>query len=134
MTHVSVCVTSVLVYVVLCCVTGDILGPSIAGLGSLVHMPYGCGEQNMIHFAPSIYVLQYLSKASVTNKELAETALAYMRKGLFLLTYSSSPVNLLIQLIKSSFKKGHEVFFITRIQSGAVIPTSGWVIQCIWAK
>uniref|UniRef100_A0A3Q2QMA5 CD109 molecule n=1 Tax=Fundulus heteroclitus TaxID=8078 RepID=A0A3Q2QMA5_FUNHE len=39
---------------------GDLLGPSITGLDSLIQMPSGCGEQNMVHFAPNIYVLQYL--------------------------------------------------------------------------
>ncbi|KAF3850306.1 hypothetical protein F7725_020025 [Dissostichus mawsoni] len=42
-------------------VGGDILGPSISGLGSLIKLPSGCGEQNMINFAPNIFVLQYLS-------------------------------------------------------------------------
>ena len=81
MPHFSVCVT--LVLVLLCCITGDILGPSIAGLASLIQMPDGCGEQNMIHFAPSVYVLQYLSGASRTNEDIAEKALAYMKEGLF---------------------------------------------------
>ncbi|XP_076155900.1 CD109 antigen-like [Alosa pseudoharengus] len=62
-------------------VAGDILGPSIAGLALLIQMPHGCGEQNMIQFAPSIYVLQYLSRASVINKEIAGKALAYMKEG-----------------------------------------------------
>ncbi|XP_048084493.1 CD109 antigen-like [Alosa alosa] len=62
-------------------VAGDILGPSIAGLALLIQMPHGCGEQNMIQFAPSIYVLQYMSRASVINKEIAGKALAYMKEG-----------------------------------------------------
>ncbi|XP_062379555.1 CD109 antigen-like [Sardina pilchardus] len=62
-------------------VAGDILGPSIAGLASLIQMPHGCGEQNMIEFAPSIYVLQYLSRASIVNEEIAGKALAYMKEG-----------------------------------------------------
>ncbi|KAL2099143.1 hypothetical protein ACEWY4_005623 [Coilia grayii] len=62
-------------------VTGDILALSIAGLDSLVQMPVGCGEQNMVHFAPSVYVLRYLSQASHTNNEIAQKALAYMKEG-----------------------------------------------------
>jgi CD109 antigen len=27
---------------------GDIMGPVLANLGSLIRMPYGCGEQNMV--------------------------------------------------------------------------------------
>ncbi|KAA8582937.1 hypothetical protein FQN60_015483 [Etheostoma spectabile] len=62
-------------------VVGDILGPSISGLGSLIQMPYGCGEQNMINFAPNIYVLQYLSAVGQTDTETTERATGYMRNG-----------------------------------------------------
>ncbi|XP_047243439.1 CD109 antigen isoform X2 [Girardinichthys multiradiatus] len=60
---------------------GDILGPSISGLDSLIQMPYGCGEQNMIHFAPNIYVLQYLSARGQVVPEVTERATDYMMKG-----------------------------------------------------
>ncbi|XP_049917736.1 CD109 antigen-like [Epinephelus moara] len=58
---------------------GDIL--AIRNLDSLVQMPLGCGEQNMIHFAPSIYVLQYLDKSVQDNKEIRSKALGYMMEG-----------------------------------------------------
>ncbi|XP_063079986.1 CD109 antigen-like [Engraulis encrasicolus] len=61
-------------------VAGDILALSIAGLDSLVQMPVGCGEQNMVHFAPSVYVLQYL-KNTHNNEEIAQKALAVMKEG-----------------------------------------------------
>lgn len=61
--------------------TGDILALSIRHLDSLVQMPLGCGEQNMIHFAPSIYVLQYLDMSSQDNKEIRSRALGYMMEG-----------------------------------------------------
>uniref|UniRef100_A0A667Y5Q2 CD109 molecule n=1 Tax=Myripristis murdjan TaxID=586833 RepID=A0A667Y5Q2_9TELE len=62
---------------------GDILAPSIAGLGSLVRMPYGCGEQNMINFAPNIYVLRYLTatgQADVFLKSLSWSSPGYERQ------------------------------------------------------
>ncbi|TDH00772.1 hypothetical protein EPR50_G00191930 [Perca flavescens] len=62
-------------------VVGDILGPSISGLGSLIQMPYGCGEQNMINFAPNIYVLQYLSAVGQADTETKERATGYMMNG-----------------------------------------------------
>lgn len=61
--------------------SGDILGSSISGLASLIRMPYGCGEQNMIHFAPNIYVLDYLTKKKQLTENLREKALSYMRQG-----------------------------------------------------
>ncbi|KAL1781786.1 CD109 antigen [Sigmodon hispidus] len=60
---------------------GDILGPSINGLASLIRMPYGCGEQNMIHFAPNIYILDYLTKQKQLTDNLKEKALSFMRQG-----------------------------------------------------
>lgn len=63
------------------CLTGDILGPSISGLDSLIQMPYGCGEQNMIHFAPNVYVLQYLSRSGRIDEETRTKALSYMTQG-----------------------------------------------------
>ncbi|TKS86408.1 CD109 antigen 150 kDa TGF-beta-1-binding protein C3 and PZP-like alpha-2-macroglobulin domain-containing protein 7 [Collichthys lucidus] len=60
---------------------GDILALSMNKLDSLVQMPLGCGEQNMIHFAPSVYVLQYLDKSNQDNKEIRSRALGYMMEG-----------------------------------------------------
>ncbi|XP_037607389.1 CD109 antigen [Sebastes umbrosus] len=60
---------------------GDILGPSISGLDSLIQMPYGCGEQNMINFAPNIYVLQYLSAVGQTDQETTDRATNHMMTG-----------------------------------------------------
>ncbi|XP_048841043.1 CD109 antigen isoform X2 [Brienomyrus brachyistius] len=70
-------------------VAGDILGPSISGLDSLLQMPSGCGEQNMINFAPSIYVLQYLTKADrgepingePIKEDIRRRALTFMEQG-----------------------------------------------------
>ncbi|XP_068608150.1 CD109 antigen-like [Brachionichthys hirsutus] len=65
-------------YVVL---VGDILGLSINNLDSLVDLPLGCGEQNMIRFAPSLYVLQYLDRSTQDNTEIRSRALALMMEG-----------------------------------------------------
>ncbi|XP_048792210.1 CD109 antigen [Lagopus muta] len=60
---------------------GDLLGPSINGLSSLIKMPYGCGEQNMINFAPNVYILQYLTKTRQLREDIQSKALSFMRKG-----------------------------------------------------
>ncbi|KAG8513202.1 CD109 antigen, partial [Galemys pyrenaicus] len=60
---------------------GDVLGSSITGLASLIRMPYGCGEQNMINFAPNIYILDYLTKKKQLTETLEEKALSFMRQG-----------------------------------------------------
>ncbi|XP_065194502.1 C3 and PZP-like alpha-2-macroglobulin domain-containing protein 8 isoform X2 [Sycon ciliatum] len=41
-------------------ITGDLLGPSLEGLENLLRLPYGCGEQNMLNFAPGISIAKYL--------------------------------------------------------------------------
>lgn len=61
--------------------TGDILAMSIRNLDSLVQKPVGCGEQNMIHFAPCIYVIQYLNKSTEDNEEIRSRALGHMMEG-----------------------------------------------------
>uniref|UniRef100_A0A8D2CPP0 CD109 molecule n=1 Tax=Sciurus vulgaris TaxID=55149 RepID=A0A8D2CPP0_SCIVU len=60
---------------------GDVLGPSVNGLASLIQMPYGCGEQNMINFAPNIYILDYLTKKKQLTDNIKEKSLSFMRQG-----------------------------------------------------
>lgn len=45
-------------------VVGDLLGPAILNLESLVRLPSGCGEQNLVHFMPDLIVLNYLERTS----------------------------------------------------------------------
>ena len=63
------------------CDEGDILGPSIGGLDSLIQLPAGCGEQNMINLAPNIYVLQYLNATGQADQDTVDRAVDYMMKG-----------------------------------------------------
>lgn len=44
-------------------------------------MPHGCGEQNMINFAPNVYVLQYLNATGTADAETTARAIAYMTSG-----------------------------------------------------
>ncbi|XP_040285975.1 CD109 antigen [Bufo bufo] len=61
-------------------VVGDILGPSAASLQSLVQLPYGCGEQNMVRFAPIVFIMEYLTNTRQPN-ELAPKLISYMKEG-----------------------------------------------------
>ncbi|XP_061422473.1 CD109 antigen-like [Lethenteron reissneri] len=60
---------------------GDIIGPSLTGLDQLIQMPYGCGEQNMINFAPGIYIRMYLDVSHQTTPDIAVKSLNYMNSG-----------------------------------------------------
>ena len=42
--------------------TGSYLSQTIEGLEGLLQMPFGCGEQNMILFAPNVFVARYLEE------------------------------------------------------------------------
>ncbi|XP_010075937.1 PREDICTED: alpha-2-macroglobulin-like protein 1 [Pterocles gutturalis] len=62
-------------------VTGDLMGTALQNLDRLVQMPHGCGEQNMVLFAPIVYVLQYLEKTRQLTPEIKERATRFLRKG-----------------------------------------------------
>ncbi|XP_009465518.1 PREDICTED: alpha-2-macroglobulin-like protein 1 [Nipponia nippon] len=62
-------------------VTGDLMGTALQNLDHLVQMPHGCGEQNMVLFAPIVYVLQYLEKTRQLTPEIKERATGFLRNG-----------------------------------------------------
>ncbi|CAM5081738.1 unnamed protein product [Natator depressus] len=62
-------------------VLGDIMGTALQNLDQLVQMPSGCGEQNMVLFAPIIYVLQYLEKTGQLSEELKTRAVGFLQTG-----------------------------------------------------
>ncbi|CAH8429710.1 unnamed protein product [Schistosoma turkestanicum] len=47
----------------------EVLGPALVNLDSLVRLPTGCGEQNMILVAPNVYILDYLTSTPNNNRE-----------------------------------------------------------------
>ncbi|XP_029809140.1 alpha-2-macroglobulin-like [Suricata suricatta] len=62
-------------------VLGDILGSAMQNIQNLLRMPYGCGEQNMVLFAPNIYVLNYLNKTQQLTPEVKSKAIGYLNTG-----------------------------------------------------
>ncbi|XP_059489957.1 alpha-2-macroglobulin-like protein 1 isoform X2 [Neocloeon triangulifer] len=62
-------------------VIGDLMGPSLENLDSLVRLPMGCGEQNMVLFVPNIVVLKYLTATNSINPTLRAKALTNMETG-----------------------------------------------------
>ncbi|XP_057308923.1 pregnancy zone protein-like isoform X2 [Hydractinia symbiolongicarpus] len=62
-------------------VVGDLLGPSMDNLDKLLAMPYGCGEQNMLKFAPNIYIMDYLTATNQLTEKVERKAKEYMRSG-----------------------------------------------------
>uniref|UniRef100_A0A8C0URL0 Alpha-2-macroglobulin-like n=1 Tax=Cyanistes caeruleus TaxID=156563 RepID=A0A8C0URL0_CYACU len=54
---------------------------AMQNLHQLLQMPFGCGEQNMVLFAPNIYVLDYLNKTGQLNEEIKSKATGYLVSG-----------------------------------------------------
>lgn len=50
-------------------------------LGRLLHTPGGCGEQNMIGFAPDVFVTLYLNNAGILDQETREKAYRHFQEG-----------------------------------------------------
>lgn len=62
-------------------ISGDLLGSALANIDSLIRMPYGCGEQNMINFVPNIAVLHYLKVTKQAGTLIENKAIKYMESG-----------------------------------------------------
>ncbi|NWR72929.1 A2ML1 protein, partial [Centropus unirufus] len=62
-------------------ILGDLMGTALHNLDRLVQVPHGCGEQNMVLFAPIVYVLQYLEKTRQLTPEIKERATGFLRNG-----------------------------------------------------
>uniref|UniRef100_A0A8C5ZYJ1 PZP alpha-2-macroglobulin like n=1 Tax=Marmota marmota marmota TaxID=9994 RepID=A0A8C5ZYJ1_MARMA len=62
-------------------VVGDILGSTMQNIQNLLQMPYGCGEQNMVLFAPNIYILNYLNETQQLTQEIKSKAIGYLIGG-----------------------------------------------------
>ena len=62
-------------------VTGNYLTQTIDGLEKLLQMPFGCGEQNMILFAPNVFVSRYLKQTDQLKPEVMAKAEKLMITG-----------------------------------------------------
>ncbi|NXT25668.1 A2ML1 protein, partial [Syrrhaptes paradoxus] len=60
---------------------GDILGTALDNIDELLQMPSGCGEQNMVHFAPNVFVTQYLEETGQLTPEIKQKAIGYLQSG-----------------------------------------------------
>jgi CD109 antigen len=62
-------------------VTSSFLTQTIDGLDALLQMPMGCGEQNMILFAPDVYITKYLQSSGQLKPEIMAKAEKLMITG-----------------------------------------------------
>ncbi|KAK5617048.1 hypothetical protein CRENBAI_016532 [Crenichthys baileyi] len=62
-------------------VSGNFVSRSLKNLGDLLHMPYGCGEQNIALMAINTYILHYLQKTNQLCKETKKKGLNLLITG-----------------------------------------------------
>lgn len=62
-------------------VSGDILGPALLNLESLIRVPSGCGEQTMINLVPNFVALNYLTVTDQLTPKANEIATKYLEIG-----------------------------------------------------
>lgn len=62
-------------------VVGDILGGTIKNLHSLIRLPSGCGEQNLLNFVPNIVVLNYLKATNQIKPDIERKAKKFTESG-----------------------------------------------------
>ncbi|KAK1887941.1 Alpha-2-macroglobulin [Dissostichus eleginoides] len=62
-------------------VLGDLMGRAMKNLDKLLAMPYGCGEQNMLLFAPNIFILNYLKSTEQLTKDIQDKATRFLESG-----------------------------------------------------
>jgi len=61
--------------------TSSYLTQTIEGLEKLIQMPFGCGEQNMMMFAPDAYITKYLEESGQLKPEIMAKAELLMITG-----------------------------------------------------
>ena len=61
--------------------TGSYLSQTLEGLEGLLRMPFGCGEQNMVLFAPNVFVARYLEETGQLKPEVMAKAEHLMMTG-----------------------------------------------------
>ena len=62
-------------------ITPSLVAQSINGVDDLLQMPYGCGEQNMIFFAPDVEILRYLDATNQLTPEVRAKAEYFITTG-----------------------------------------------------
>ena len=48
-----------------------------------MRQPTGCGEQNMVKFAPNIYVMKYLVAVDELTETLKDKLIKHMKSGIY---------------------------------------------------
>ena len=92
--------------------SGDVMGPTLNNLHNLIRLPFGCGEQNMIHFAPIVYVMDYLKRTRQLTLETEAEAKTFLVQGIYVSFYQPYLVIELTKLPQQLFGKTVNGYFL----------------------
>ncbi len=120
--------------------TGSYLAQTLEGLEGLIKMPFGCGEQNMINFAPNVYIAGYLEQSGQLKPEILAklelmTLTGYQREltyrridGSFSAFGNQDPVGSLwlTAFVMKSFSQAHDIIYI---DPGVLDDARKWIIR-----
>ena len=78
-------------------ISGDVYGPavqtSINNPEALFQKPRGCGEQNMMFLAPTLYALRYLKVTGKLTAAAEESGYEFIRHGMHYYISTSMSIN-----------------------------------------
>lgn len=57
------------------------MGTALDNIDELLQMSSGCGEQNMVHFAPNVFITRYLEETGQLTPEIKQKAIGYLESG-----------------------------------------------------
>ena len=112
--------------------TGSLMTQSIEGLDQLLQMPYGCGEQNMVLFAPNVFVTRYLKETDQLKPEIMAKAehlmlvgyqreMTYQRRDGSFSAYGDSDAEgslWLTSFVLKTFAESREIIYIDPVVLG----------------
>ena len=118
--------------------TGSLMTQSIEGLDKLLQMPYGCGEQNMVLFAPNVFVTRYLKETDQLKPEIMAKAehlmlvgyqreMTYQRRDGSFSAYGDSDAEgslWLTSFVLKTFAESREIIYIDPV---VLERTAAWI-------
>lgn len=57
------------------------MGSALQNLDRLLQMSSGCGEQNMVRFAPNVFITRYLEDTGQLTLKTKQKAVGYLKSG-----------------------------------------------------
>ena len=125
--------------------TGSYLTQTIEGLEGLLQMPFGCGEQNMILFAPNVFVADYLRETGQLKPEVMARAEHLMITGYQReLTYRRNDGSFsafgnddeegslwLTAFVLKTFAQAQDLLYIDQ---GVLDGAAAWVLELRWTQ